>query len=70
MKAIDQIKQIESKEKYLSGISALVKDTKDLIDKETPIYVMLAVALGLVVLSLTNESTVIPFVFMLNIGYS
>lgn len=70
MKAIDQIKQIESKEKYLSGISALVKDTKDLIDKETPIYVMLAVALGLVVLSLTNESTVIPFVFMLNIGYA
>ena len=70
MKAIEQIKKIESKQKYLSGISALVKDTKDLIDKETPIYVMLAVALGLVVLSLTNESTVIPFVFMLNIGYA
>ena len=37
MNAIDKIKKIESKQKYLSGISALVKDTKDLIDKETPL---------------------------------
>ena len=70
MEAIDSIKKIESKEKYLSGISSLVKDTKDLIDHETPIYVALAVALALVVLSLANESTIIPFLFMLNIGYA
>lgn len=70
MEAIDQIKAIESKEKYLSGISSLVKDTKDLIDHETPIYVGIAVALALVVLSLANESTIIPFLFMLNIGYA
>ena len=68
MEAIDQIKAIESKEKYLSGISSLVKDTKDLIDHETPIYVGLAVVLVLIVLSLANESTIIPFLFMLNIG--
>ncbi|WP_073998625.1 efflux RND transporter permease subunit [Anaerococcus urinomassiliensis] len=70
MEAIDQIKALESKEKYLSGISSLVKDTKDLIDHETPIYVGLAVALALIVLSLANESTIIPFLFMLNIGYA
>ena len=70
MEAIDSIRAIESKEKYLSGISSLVKDTKDLIDRETPIYVALAVLLALVVLSLTNESTIIPFLFMLNIGYA
>lgn len=70
MEAIDQIKALESKEKYLSGMSSLVKDTKDLIDHETPIYVGLAVALALVVLSLANESTIIPFLFMLNIGYA
>lgn len=70
MEAIDSIKAIESKEKFLSGISSLVKDTKDLIDRETPIYVALAVALALVVLSLANESTIIPFLFMLNIGYA
>ncbi|MBS4872716.1 MAG: MMPL family transporter [Peptoniphilus sp. oral taxon 375] len=70
MSAIDQIKNLESKEKYLSGISSLVKDTKDVIDKETPIYVALAVVLGLIVLALTNESTFIPFVFILTIGYA
>ena len=70
MEAIDQIKAIESKEKFLSGISSLVKDTKDLIDHETPIYVALAVVLALIVLSFTNESTIIPFLFLLNIGYA
>ncbi len=70
MNAIDEIRKIESNQKYLSGISSLVKDTKDLIDKETPIYVALAVALGLIILSLTNESTIVPFVFMLTIGYA
>ena len=70
MSAIEQIKNIESKPKYLSGISSLVKDTKDVIDKETPIYVVLAVTFGLIVLALTNESTVIPFVFILTIGYA
>ncbi len=70
MEAIDQIKAIESKEKFLSGISSLVKDTKDIIDHETPIYVALAVVLALIVLSLTNESTIIPFLFLLNIGYA
>lgn len=70
MNAIDKIKKFESKQKYLSGISALVKDTKDLIDKETPLYVGLAVALGLIILSLTNESTIVPFVFILTIAYA
>ena len=70
MNAIDKIKKIESKQKYLSGISALVKDTKDLIDKETPLYVGLAVTLGLIILSLTNESTIVPFVFILTIAYA
>lgn len=70
MEAIDKIKAIESKEKFLSGMSSLVKDTKDLIDQETPIYVALAVVLALIVLSLTNESTIIPFLLLLNIGYA
>ena len=70
MNAIDEIRKIESNQKYLSVISSLVKDTKDLIDKETPIYVALAVVLGLIILSLTNESTIVPFVFMLTIGYA
>ncbi len=70
MQAIDDIKKIESKEKFLSGMSSLVKDTKDIIDQETPIYVLLAVILALIILSLTNESTIIPFLLLLNIGYA
>lgn len=70
MSAIDQIRKLDSAPKYLSGISSLVKDTKDVIDKETPIYVLLAVVLAIIVLSLTNESTIIPFVFVLTIGYA
>ena len=55
MSAVDEIRNLESKPMYLSGISSLVKDTKDIIDKETGIYVALAVVLGLIVISLTNE---------------
>ena len=39
MNAIESIRNIQSNKKYLSGVSSLVKDTKDLIDKETVIYV-------------------------------
>lgn len=70
MTAIDKIKQIDSKPKYLSGVSALVKDTKEVIDKETPVYTILAVIFAFIVLSLTNESTFIPFVFLMTIGYA
>lgn len=70
MSAIEKIKELESKTKYISGISSLVKDTKDVVDKETPIYVLLAVVLGLIILSITNESVIIPFIFMLTIGYA
>ena len=70
MNAIESIRNIQSNKKYLSGVSSLVKDTKDLIDKETVIYVGLAIVLGLIILSITNESTVIPFVFILTIGYA
>ena len=70
MEAIEKIREIESKPKYVSGMSSLVKDTKDVVDKETPIYVLLAVILGLIILSITNESVIIPFIFMLTIGYA
>ena len=46
----------------------MIKDTKDLADKETPIYVLIAVILSIVILSLTMESFIIPIIFMLSIG--
>lgn len=68
MNAIEQIRKISGKQCFLSGMSAIVKDTKDLSDKETPFYVLVAVLLSVLVLSLTMESVIIPFIFLLGIG--
>lgn len=70
MNAVSKIRSITNKQCFLSGLSTLVKDTKDLADKETPVYVGLAVALCLIVLSLSLESYVVPFIFILSIGFA
>ncbi|MGV8982259.1 efflux RND transporter permease subunit [Clostridium sp.] len=67
---ITDIRKVTNKQCYLSGVSAIVKDTKDLADKETPFYVMIAVILSVIVLSLTMQSVIIPFIFLLGIGYA
>ena len=66
--AISEIRKVMNKQCFLSGTSALLKDTIELSDKETPIYVLLAVVLAVIVLSLTLSSTVIPFIFLTAIG--
>lgn len=68
MDAIGNIKKIVNKQCFLSGMSAIVKDTKDLSDKETPFYVLIAVIFSAIILSLTMESMFIPFIFLLGIG--
>ena len=52
----------------LSGMSAIVTDTKNLAEKETPLYVLIAVVLAVIVLGLTMDSYFIPLLFMLSIG--
>ncbi len=49
-------------------MAGIVKDTKDLSDKETPFYVLIAVVLSLIVLALTMDSVVIPVIFLGSIG--
>lgn len=49
-------------------MSAVVTDTKNLSDKEVPIYVLIAVILAVIVLSLTMDSALIPVFFLLSIG--
>jgi uncharacterized protein len=66
--AITQIRKEGGSGAYLSGASAIIKDTKDLADKETPLYVLLAVLFSVVVLSLTMESPLIPIIFLVEIG--
>ncbi len=68
--AIANIRKEMNKQCFLSGVSAIVKDTKDLADKQTPLYVLLAVVLSTIVLALTMESVVIPFIFLVSIGFA
>ena len=68
MDAIAQIRKIAGKQCFLSGMSAVVTDTKNLAEKETPVYVLIAVMLAVIVLGLTMESFFVPLLFMLSIG--
>ena len=68
MNAIAQIRKIAGKQCFLSGMSAVVTDTKNLAEKETPVYVLIAVILAVIVLGLTMESFFVPLLFMLSIG--
>lgn len=70
MDAIEKIREFSNEQCFLSGMSAVVTDTKNLSNQETPIYVMLAVVLSVVVLSLTMDSFLIPLFFLLSIGFS
>lgn len=68
MDAIEQIRKVANKQCFMSGMSAIVTDTKNLAMKETPIYVGIAVLLAVIVLSLTMDSYLIPLFFLLSIG--
>ena len=66
MDAIGEIRKLA--QCFLSGMSAIVTDTKNLAEKETPLYVLIAVVLAVIVLGLTMDSYFIPLLFMLSIG--
>ncbi|MDO4616913.1 MAG: MMPL family transporter [Lachnospiraceae bacterium] len=68
MDAIEEIRSITNSQCYLSGMSAIVTDTKNLSEKEAPIYVMIAVLLTCIVLAVFMDSFLLPVIFMLSIG--
>ena len=68
MKAIEEIREIAGEQCFLSGMSAIVTDTKKLAEKETPLYVLIAVVLAVLVLGITMESFFVPVLFLLSIG--
>ena len=68
MKSITEIRKITGEQCFLSGMSAIVEDTKELAEKETPLYVLIAVALSALVLAITMESIFVPVLFLLSIG--
>ena len=68
MDAVTQIRSICGKQCFVSGMTALVVDLKDLCEQEEPIYVALAVALACVAMLLFLDGWLIPFVFLASIG--
>lgn len=68
MAAIDQITDLVGEQCYVSGMAAVINDIRKLSEKETVIYVVIAVILSLIVLSLTIDSAFVPILFLLSIG--
>ena len=70
MNAIREIRTKLNKQCFLSGMSAIITDTKILTDSEAPKYIVIAVALALVALSFTMDSWVLPLVLLTALGYA
>ena len=70
MKAIEELREVMNEKCFLSGMSAIVVDTKNLSDKEVPVYVLIAVVLCMLVLTITMDSFLIPIFFMISIGFA
>lgn len=68
MEAITAIRSIAGKQCFVSGMSAMVTDLKDLCEKEEPIYVGIAVALACVAIMIFMDNWITPFVFLMSIG--
>ena len=68
MDAIREIRSIAGKQCFVSGISALVTDLKDLCEAEEPIYVGLAVLFACLAMLLLLDGWLVPFVFLASIG--
>ena len=66
--AIKEIRSLADKNCFLSGMSCVVSDTRDLTNSETPVYVAIAVILSSIVLALTMDSFLVPVLFLLSIG--
>ena len=68
MNAITQIREKTEGQAFISGMSAVVTDTKNLSEKETPLYVLIAVVLVCIVLAIFMDSFLVPVFFMISIG--
>ncbi|WP_343250770.1 efflux RND transporter permease subunit [Diplocloster hominis] len=68
MTAISQMRTICRQQCFISGMSGVVTDIKNLSLQEMPVYVVIAALLCLVVLTLTMESFLIPLIFLFSIG--
>ena len=70
MEAIQKVREIAGEKCFVSGLSAVVTDTKQMVEEQEAIYVGIAVALCAVVLMVTMDSFLLPIIFLLCIGVS
>ncbi len=68
IEAVEQIRKITDKKVFISGISALVVDLKNLCEKEEPIYVAIAVACALLAMMIFSDCWITPILFLINIA--
>ena len=68
IKAVQQMRSVASGQVFISGMSAMVTDLKELCEKEEPVYVAIAVVLSCLVMMIFMDSYLIPFIFLANIG--
>ncbi len=70
MKAIQEIRRLAGEKCFVGGLSAVVTDTKELVEQQEGIYVAIAVVLSCIVLMLTMDSFLLPLIFLACIGTS
>ena len=70
MEAIQRVRAVAGEKCFVSGLSAVVTDTKQLVEEQEAIYVAIAVALCAVVLMITMDSFLLPLIFLSCIGVS
>ena len=68
MDAVGQMRKLANDQCFISGMTGVVTDIKNLALKELPVYVVIAALLSLVVLELTSGSFVVPILFLISIG--
>ena len=67
MEAVKQIEKLLRKDCFFGGMSVILQDTKALVNREMPLYILIAVGASLLVLFLSLESTLTPLLFMLGL---
>ncbi len=68
METVAEMRKIATKECFISGMSGVVNDIKDVALEELPVYVVIAAVLSFLVLLFTTESFLVPVFFLMSIG--
>ncbi len=68
MEAVTEMRKIANEQCFISGMSGVVTDIKNIALEEMPIYVVIAACLSLLVLLLAMDSLVVPVLFLISVG--